>query len=807
MLRDTRYAIRLMLRRPVFAVSAILTLAFCIGANTAIYTVVDLLLRPLPYPEPDRLVEVVTQFWRGDIGFGQTGGTWEVLRHGVAALDLATTSGGFGSTGVNLVVGDHPEYVRQQRVSAGYFHVLGVAPALGREFTADEDRPGGPAAAVLSHGLWLRLFNRDPSAIGRSITLRGEPHTIVGVMPERFTIGSPVDVWTPVRPCRTCEGGGQNYEIIGRLEPGVTWAQAESEIAAVAQPVMDDLYRTARHPAREHIIPLQRGETERVRQPILILWGAVAAVLLIGCVNVAGLLIARGAERAPEFAMRLALGGGRAAIVRQLLIESVVLALCGGALGIGIGYVGSRAFGSLLGDAFGVTAQLTLDGRILAITAATALATSVAFGLLPAVQSARVNLRETLVASGSGSIAGAARTWPRRAMVVVEVAMGVVLLVGAGLLIRTLDHLLRLQAGFDGTHVMTATLSLDDARYRTAARVNQLFERTLDRMRALPGVESAAVALTLPYERALNVGWAFVGAERQQRAINMTYVTPHYFETLRIPLLRGRAFAPTDAAPAPAVIIVNHAFVRQYSTDVNPLGRQIATGDVVRTVVGIAGDIQQKGGLGGGYGPVDAMPAAYIPASQAGDGLVAIVHTWFSPSWFVRTSGARDTVAPDMQRAVQSIDPMLPFAKFRTLDDVREEAVAAERAQAVLLGAFAALALLLAAVGLYGLVASSVAERRRELAIRMALGATERQAVIAAAAPGLVLAVIGVSIGLVGARAAAAVLQHLVWGVSVRDPLTFAAAASAALLVATIGTLIPALRIVRLNPVRALKQP
>ena len=425
----------------------------------------------------------------------------------------------------------------------------------------------------------------------------------------------------------------------------MTWAQAESEIAAVAQPVMDDLYRTARHPAREHIIPLQRGETERVRQPILILWGAVAAVLLIGCVNVAGLLIARGAERAPEFAMRLALGGGRAAIVRQLLIESVVLALCGGALGIGIGYVGSRAFGSLLGDAFGVTAQLTLDGRILAITAATALATSVAFGLLPAVQSARVNLRETLVASGSGSIAGAARTWPRRAMVVVEVAMGVVLLVGAGLLIRTLDHLLRRQAGFDGTHVMRATLSLDDARYRTAARVNQLF------------------------------------------------------------------------------------------------------------------------------------------------------------------AGARDTVAPDMQRAVQSIDPMLSFAKFRTLDDVREEAVAAERAQAVLLGAFAALALLLAAVGLYGLVASSVAERRRELAIRMALGATERQAVIAAAAPGLVLAVIGVSIGLVGARAAAAVLQHLVWGVSVRDPLTFAAAASAALLVATIGTLIPALRIVRLNPVRALKQP
>jgi predicted permease len=801
MVRDLRYAIRVLRKAPVFTSAAVLTLALCIGANTSIYTVVDrVLLRALPYPEPERLAQVVTHFDRtGYDAVGQTGATWEQLRDRVKTMDLATTSGGFGSVGVNLVLGDHAEYVKQQRVSARFFRVLGVAPALGREINADEDRVNGPAAAVLNHSLWMRLFNGDANAIGRSITLRGERHVVVGVMPPRFSSGGApdsVDVWTPVRPCRSCEGGGQNYAIIARLKPGVTWAQADAEIAAAGQPVIDDLYRGPQNRARQHVIPLQAGETAQVRQPILILWSAVAVVLLIGCVNIAGLLMARGASRAPEIATRIALGGGRAVIVRQLLCESLVLAACGGIAGIALGYAGSRFFATLLENAFGVTGEIGLDARALAVTGALALGTSVVFGLVPALQASRVDLRETLVESGSPSIAGAARSWPRRAMVVVEVALGVVLLVGAGLLIRTFEHLMSMRPGFDATNVVTATLSLQDARYQSADHVIQLFDESVAKMRQVAGVENAAVCLTLPYERALNLGGRWVSAKPGAEAfglMNQTYVTPGYFETLRIPLVRGRLFTAADNASAAPVMIVNQTFVRRYSPDEDPIGRQVAARPLPATIIGVVGDIQQKAGFGN-YGPVNTMPATYIPAAQTNDAFLKLVHTWFSPSWFVRAHGSQQGIATQMQQAVASIDPLLPFAKFRTFDEVRAEAVSTERAQTLLLTALAVLALVLAAVGLYGLVASSVAERTRELGIRIALGATTGQAVVSAAVPGFALAIGGVVIGLLVARLAATTLRRLVWGIAVTDPLTFVLAAASVLLVAAIASLVPSLR-------------
>ena len=835
-MRDLRYAIRLLLKAPVFAITAVATLALCIGANTAIYTVVDrVLLRPLPYPQPERLAMVVTRFSRGDIGEGQTGATWEALERGVTSVELATTAGsGFGSIGVNMVVGAHAEYVKQERVSKTYFRVLGIVPMRGREFTADEDRPNGPAAAILSHSLWVRAFNADPNVVGRSMTLRGEPYTIVGVMPEGFTTGAPIDVWTPVRPCATCEGGGQNYEIIARLKPGVSWAHADAEIAGAAQTVIDDIYRRSDRPvAHETIVPLQQGETDQVRQPILILWGAVGVVLLIGCVNIAGLLLARGAARAPEIATRIALGGGRAVIVRQLLTENLVLAALGGAAGTLLGYAGSRAFATLLQDAFGVApAGIGLDARVLAITAAIALGTSLVFGLVPALQASGVNLRATLIESGSASIAGASRGWPRRLLVVAEVALGVVLLVGAGLLIRSFDRLMNLRAGFDPAHVMTATLSLQDARYQGPEQVRRFFDASLARMREINGVEQAAAALTLPYERALNTGARWVGAKQGADVIgimNQTYVTPGYFETLRIPVVRGRVFTDADASGAMLVMVVNQAFVQRYSPDQEALGRQIASRSGPVTIVGIVGDVQQKRSFGN-EGPVAAQPASYIPVAQTDASYLKIVHTWFSPSWFVRlhppalarmpasygeirrsafgakAEGEHPGIVNEMQRAVEAIDPLLPFAKFRTLDDVRSEAVATERAQTVLLTALAALALLLAAVGLYGLVANSVAERTRELGIRLALGATSAQAVAAAAGPGLALAGAGVVVGGVAARFFATLLRHLVWGISTTDAATFAAAIVMVLSVAGIAVLVPALRIVRLNPLRALRQ-
>jgi predicted permease len=382
-----------------------------------------------------------------------------------------------------------------------------------------------------------------------------------------------------------------------------------------------------------------------------------------------------------------------------------------------------------------------------------------------------------------------------------------VLLVGAGLLIRSVEGLVSLRAGFDSTHVMTATLSLQDARYPSAERVNRFFDASLARMREIAGVESAAAALTLPYERALNVGGRWVGASPGADRIpimNMTYVTPAYFETLRIPVVRGRVFTEADASGAARVMVVNQAFVARNSKDQDPIGRQVTSGAVSRTIVGIVGDIQQKAGWGN-FGPVAAVPASYIPAAQTDDALLKTVHAWFAPSWFVRLRGPQAGIVGDMSRAIEAVDPLLPFAKFRTIDQVRGEAVATPRAQAVLLGALAGLALLLAAVGLYGLVANTVAERRRELGIRIALGASSRQAIASAAVPGFVLAVAGVAIGGVAARLGASTLRHLVWGVSVADPLTFAAAMTTVLVVAAIAALVPALRVVRLNPIRALR--
>jgi putative ABC transport system permease protein len=696
--------------------------------------------------------------------------------------------------------------VPQLRISAGYFRVLGVAPELGREFTDEEDRVNGAAVAMLSHALWTRAFSADPTVIGRSITLRGEPHTVVGVMPAAFHWETPVDVWTPLRPSTKGEGGGENYGLIARLRDGVSWPQATEQIAAATTELARERYRSQRADTvvRFGAIPLQRALTDDSRRPLLILWAAVGAVLLIGCVNIAGLVVARGVARAPEIATRLALGGSRPAIVRQLLAESVVLALCGGAAGLALGVAVSRLLASWLTDAFGVVGDAGLDARVLAITGGLALLTSVAFGLLPAVQASRVDLRRALVDSGGTSIAGGARSWPRRLLVAAEIALGVVLLVGAGLLIRSFDHLMRQRPGFDSRHVMTATVSLQDARYRTADAAARLFDNTLERMRVVPGVERAAAALTLPYERALNNGFRLIGGSPDQLMFNMTYVTPDYFDALRVPLIRGRAFRASDGPEAPPVIIVNQAFVRRHSPDADPIGRQVQTGGVMRTIVGVAGDVQQKVAFGN-FGPLGAAPASYVPVAQVSDGLVTLVHAWFSPSWIVRLSGPQEGIVAQMQKAVASVDPLLPVARFRTLDDVRGEAVATPRAQALLLGALAGLALLLAAVGLYGLVANAVAERQRELGIRIALGASSRQAVIAAALPGLALAAAGVAIGAIAARFGTAALQRLVWGVSVADPLTFTVAIAVVFGVTAVATLVPALRIVRLNPLKALR--
>jgi predicted permease len=444
---------------------------------------------------------------------------------------------------------------------------------------------------------------------------------------------------------------------------------------------------------------------------------------------------------------------------------------------------------------------IALDARVLLVSGAAALLTSIVFGLFPALQSSRADIRPVLGQSGGPTVAGASSRWPRRTLVVTQVALCVALVFGAGLLVRTLQRLTQLKPGFDASNVITATLSLQDARYETHARVNQLFDRSLDGIRQVPGVERAAVALTLPYERALNEGFRFVGGEMQQEVVNLTYVTPEYFDALRIPIRRGRLFVDTDNMVSLPVTVVNEAFVRRYSATADPVGRQLSLG----TIVGVVGDIQQRAGWGD-YGPVAAIPAAYVPAAQFGDAGFKLVHSWFSPSWIVRTAGPQQGVIQQIQRAVQDVDPQLPFKAFRTLDDVRAEAVAVQRVQAQLLGSLSALALLLAAVGIYGLTASGVTERTRELGIRIALGATPMQTVGAAGLPAVWLAAVGVAIGLVLARGGAGLMRRLVFGVAVTDPATFVLAGSLVLITASVAALVPSLRILRLNVVTALRR-
>jgi predicted permease len=806
--RDLRSAARMLRKTPGFTAVALLMLAVGIGVNTAVFSVVDaLLLKSLPYPEPDRLAAVTTIF-RSPREQGEStsvdGKTFLAIHDNSTTVDTAASSGGFGG-GVNLVAGGVAANVTQRRVSAGYFSVLGVRTLLGREFTRDEDREGGQPVAVLSHGLWSRVFASDPSIVGGAITLRGEPYTVVGIMPKGFTTGTPTDVWTPLRASTRGEGGGSNYGMIARLRPGVSWQQANAEIGQLGSPAAREGY-PADVTALGRLIPLQQRETAEIRQPLLMLWGAVGLVLLIACVNLAGLLLARSGTRTREIATRMALGSGCAAVVRQLLVESAVLALAGGLLGIGVGSAVLGALKRLSVDVFPIGLPIELDGRVLAVTLTVALATSVLFGLVPALHASRIDVQQALSASGTRAVAGGTRGWARRLLIVGEVAMGVVLLVSAGLLVRTFVHLRSLDPGFDPANVITASVSLQDARYEDAAKVNRLFTDTLSRIEALPGVQAAGVSLGLPYTRLLNVGFRRLDGSGNERDItNLSYVTPGYFDALRIPLRAGRRFTAADAATAPRVAIVNEEFVRKYYRGQSVIRRRIAvTGE--RETVGIVGNARAtSSGFAGYVEPLVTPPIIYIPAAQTTAGFLKLVHTWFAPSWVVRAAGPPASVAAAIRQAIAEIDPMLPVARFESMADVQAASLASQRFMMALVLGLGAVALLLAAIGIHGLIATSVAERTRELGIRVALGATRGQVLQTVLAPGLLLAAAGVAIGSAAAFPIVRLLKSFLWGVRPADPLTFAAVLGTLLVVALVASVVPALRVLRLDPARTLR--
>ena len=812
--RDLRYAVRMLRKAPAFTAIALVTLAVGIGVNTAVFTVVNgVLLRPLPFPEPERLATIITVS-SGSDGVvyrrpqGLDGGTFIALRDNARLIDVAVQGSGGWGVGVNMVAQDRAANVKQSRVSADYFKVLGIPPLMGREFTREEDRPGGDAVAVLSHALWTRVFNADPDIIGTAISLRGEPYTVVGVMPAGFNSGTPADVWTPVRSSATGEGGGTNYALYARLRPGASWEQASAEVRLLASPEMLKQFR-AGTTVHCWLMPLQQAETGGLREPLIMLWGAVGIVLLIACVNVAGLLIARSGQRTREIATRMALGSGRRAVIRQLLVESAVLALAGGLAGVAVGWIVLEILKELGTNVFDLAYPVALDGRVLAVTLLVALGTSVLFGLVPALHASRVNVQGSLMEAGTRSIAGSRGRWARKVLVVGEVALGVILLVSAGLLVRTFVHLRNLSPGFDPTSVSVATISLQDRRYEDAARIQRLFADTLATIRRQPGVEAAGITLGTPYTRLLNMGWGRVeGATPEDKGgmTNLSYITPGYIEALRVPLRKGRLFTDADTAQAPQVAIVNDLFVERYFKGQDVLGRHIRIAGGPREIVGVIGNARAThSGLAGDGAPLIEPYSVYVPAAQVSAAAMKGWHVWFSPSWVVRSSAPIAGIAEMIREAVRTVDPMLPVAKIEAMAQVQSAALATQRLMMSLVVGLGAVALLLAAIGIHGLIASSVTERTRELGIRLALGASTRHVLRSVIAPGVALAGAGVAIGAVGALATGRLLHSFLWGVQPTDPVTFAAVVAVLLVVALVASVIPALRVLRLDPAMTLR--
>ena len=801
LLNDLRFAARQLRKAPTFTVTALATLAMCIALNAIMFATIDaILFKPLAYPHAEQLGDLVTTYTTSRTsGFedSQDGIVWQMATERVDAVDWAAYTS--MSPGVTLVA-NGPRHVKQERVSAAFFHTLGVAPGLGRGFTREEDREGGPPVVVLSDHLWRAAFNADPRIVGRTVTVRGEPQTVVGVMPAGFRTSTDADLWTPLRPSTRGEGEGQNYGVIARLKPGRTWAEVDAQIDAISSEALKHFHPSPEAHAWLRLLPLQRVLTDTQRKPLAMLWAAVLLVLLIGVANTAGLFLARAATRRHEFATRAALGASRGAIARQVAVEALALSGISAVAGLLLAYAASGALAGWLNTTFGVWQSVAIDGRVVIATIALAVCSTAGVALLPAWSAARVSVD----AIAGNRIAGGSHRWPRRVLVVGQVSVTMALLVVAGVLLRSFAHLRLADPGFDGHDVKAATVSLQDARYETSAAVVTLFDRTLERIRRIPGVQAAAIGGALPYERALNLGFRRLdgpGAPTNGALTTLTYVTPGFFETLTIPIRSGRTVRDSDSAGAELVALVNEAFVRRYLKEQEPLGSHLVVASATRTIVGVAGDVQQTGW----NSPLSPLPAIYVPAAQLRDEFYRTAHVWFAPHWIIKAATSGADVERAVQRALADVDPDLVFTSFQPLDVARGKALALQQAEAALLTALAFVALALAAIGAYGMIATTVAERRREFGIRLALGASVRRTVMHAAGPGIGLVVVGACIGGAGARGVSLLLRSLVWGVGADDPMAFAAAAATLVAVTCVASVLPALEVAGLDPAEALR--
>ncbi|HEX5724088.1 MAG TPA: ABC transporter permease [Longimicrobiaceae bacterium] len=805
-IQDVRYAVRMLLRTPGFTLVALLTLGLGIGATAAIFSALHaVVLRPFPFPHPERVM-VVARTWRGDDLGNMSAANFADVRARTTVFDAVTA---VQYSSFNLADEGTPERVVGARVSDGFFRVFGIAPALGRTFTPEEDRPGRAGVVVLSHKLWERRFGADPAVVGSTFRLNGEAFTVVGVMPgEMDYVENNEELWVPIAFTaeRLATRDEHFLEVYGRLKPGATPERAGAELDALGRRLAEQ-YPQENAESGIGLASLTGQVIGDYRQRLLVLLGAVAFVLLIACANVANLMLARGTARGKEIAIRAALGAERGRIVRQLLTESVVLGVGGAVVGLTLAFWGLQ--GLLAASPPGVPRleQARLDAPVLAFTLAVSIGCSLLFGAVPALRAARTDLQSTLKEGGRGASAGRDRV--RAVLVAGEVALALALLVGSGLLIRSAVRMQNVDTGYDAAGVLTGRVSLPADQYRDPLRAEAAFARLVRELEATPGVASAAVVSQAP----LTPGGGSNGVIPEGRALDITsaidaplrIVTPGYFQTMRIPLRAGRGFTAEDRAGAPKVMVISERLAQQAFPGEDPIGKRIVCCEGTpeepgwKTVVGVAADVRSGGPAN------DVRPDFYLPVSQVPP------EAW---DWIQRTmavvararSGDAAALAGPMRAAVRAVDPELPLFDLFTMEQRMGRSLARARFNTVLLSLLGAVGMLLAAVGIYGVTAYFVSLRTREIGIRVALGARPRSVLSLVLRRGMALTAAGVAAGTLASLGLTRFLAGQLFGVSPTDPATFGAVIVFLAGVALLASWIPARRAARVDPMAALRQ-
>ena len=812
-LQDLKHSIRMFLQAPAFTLTAVLALALGVGANTAIFSLINtVLLKPVNFPDPERIVMFMNVSPQGS-GFGASPVKFNFFR---SQTDVFQDVSAWTFGVANYKAGDLPEQIQKTQASADFFSLYGATTVYGRTYTQDEDRPGGRDVAVLAYGFWQNRFAADPNVIGKTITLSGTPHEIIGVVGPslKIEIDQPPDVYVPFRLDPYSTNQGNYLQVAGRLKPGVSLASANQQLKAATEGFRKTYPNSLPPQGTFGVQPLSDVLVSGVRTLLWVLLGAVGFVLLIACANVANLLLARATGRRREIAIRAAIGAGRGRIIRQLLTESVVLSLAGGLLGLGLGSAGIRGILSLNpGNIPRVGLQgnaVSMDMRVVLFTLGLSAATGILFGLFPALQASRADLSSTIKESTGRGGTSFRHNKARSLLVVTETALALILLIGSGLLLRTFTALRSVNPGFDSHNVLTLRMSLNEPRFTKTTAVEQLLRQGIERLKGLAGVESAGVTCCVPLENGIGLPFVIVGRPLEGSAHGggrYMFTTAGYFDVFKIPLLRGRAFTDQDGAGSPPVVIINQAMAKRFWPQGDPLADQLIIGrslgpqfnDSSRQIIGIVGDLRDNG-LNN-----DPGPTMYVPHAQITDNMNAGVASLSPLAWVVRTRVEPHSLSTAIQKELSDVSGGLALAPIRTMDEVVSRSTANTDFNTLVLTIFACTALLLAAIGIYGLMAYSVEQRTQEIGIRLALGAESGSVRNMVVFQGMRLALAGIVIGVGSAFGLTRLLASFLFGVKARDPLVFIGVPMVLSVVALLAVWLPARRATRVSPVDALR--